>query len=79
MLLQRRAKAQQEIKMDQTKVRNYFQLKIQNKNLLNMKVVVHHIQVKAKSKKKKLNFDFLFIKKTKWHFRYTDSLENNLL
>ena len=65
MLLQRRVKAQQEIKMDQSKVCNYFQLKIQNKNLLNMKVVVHHIQVKAKSKKKKLNFDFLFIKYTK--------------
>ena len=45
-------------------------LKIQSKNLLNMKMVansfnfVFHIEVKTKSKYKILNFVFLFIKKT---------------
>ena len=54
-------------------------LKIQRKNLLNMKMVVSYlnfvffIKVKAKSKYKILNFVFQFIKKTKWHFEYTDS------
>ena len=37
-------------------------LKIQIKNLLNMKIVVNY-----------LNFVFQFIKNTKWHFGYTDS------
>ena len=52
--------------------------KIQRKNLLNMKMVVSYlnfvffIEVKAKSKHKILNFVFQFIKKTKWHFGYTD-------
>ena len=52
--------------------------KIQRKNLLNMKMVVSYlnfvffIKVKAKSKYKILNFVFQFIKKTKWHFGYTD-------
>ena len=56
-------------------------LKIQRKNLLNMKMVVSYlnfvffIEVKAKSKYRILNFLFQFIKKTKWHFRYTDSFE----
>ena len=54
-------------------------LKIQRKNLLNMKMVVSYlnfvffIKVKAKSKYRILNFVFQFIKKTKWHFGYTDS------
>ena len=49
-------------------------LKIQSKNLLNMKMVdkylnfVFHIEVKTKSKYKILNFVFQFIKNTKWHF-----------
>ena len=53
-------------------------LKIQRKNLLNMKMVVSYlnfaffIKVKAKSKYRILNFVFQFIKKTKWHFGYTD-------
>ena len=53
-------------------------LKIQRKNLLNMKIVVSYlnfvffIKVKTKSKYKILNFVFQFIKKTKWHFGYTD-------
>ena len=61
----------------QTKV-----LKIQTKNLLNMKMVVNylnfvfHIEVKTKSKYKILNFVFQFIKNTKWHFGYTDSVHN---
>ena len=43
-----------------------------------MKMVVSYlnfvffIKVKAKSKYKILNFFFQFIKKTKWHFGYTD-------
>ena len=55
-------------------------LKIQRKNLLNMKVVVGYlnfvffIEVKAKSKYRTLNFVFQFIKKTQWHFGYTDCL-----
>ena len=46
-------------------------LKIQRKNLLNMKMVVNYlnfdflIQVKAKSKSTILNFAFQFIKNTK--------------
>ena len=54
-------------------------LKIQRKNLLNMKMVVNYlnfvffIEVKAKSKCRILNFVFQFIKKTKYHFGYTDS------
>ena len=49
-------------------------LKIQRKNLINMKVVVSYlnfvffIKIKVKSKYKILNFVFEFIKKTKWHF-----------
>ena len=55
-------------------------LKIQRKNLLNMKMVVSYlnfvffIEVKAKSKYRTLNFVFQFIKKTKWYFGYTDSI-----
>ena len=43
-----------------------------------MKMVVSYlnfvffIEVKAKSKYRILNFVFQFIKKTKWHFGYTD-------
>ena len=54
-------------------------LKIQRKNLLNMKMVVSYlnfvffIEVKAKSKYRILNFVFQFIKNTKWHFGYMDS------
>ena len=54
-------------------------LKIQRKNLLNMKMVVSYlnfvffIKVKSKSKYRILNFVFQFIKNTKWHFGYTDS------
>ena len=54
-------------------------LKIQRKNLLNMKMVVSYlnfvffIEVKAKSKYRFFNFVFQFIKKTKWHFGNTDS------
>ena len=33
---------------------------------------VFFIEVKAKSKYRILNFVFQFIKKTKWHFGYTD-------
>ena len=52
--------------------------KIQKKDLLNMKMVVSYLnfifffKVKAKFKYKTLNFVFQFIKKTKWHFGYTD-------
>ena len=62
--------------------------KIQRKNLLNMKMVVGYlnfvffIKVKAKAKYKTLNFVFQFIKKTKWHFGYTNSLyraQNHLM
>ena len=55
-------------------------LKIQRKNLLNMKMVVSYlnfvffIEVKVKSKYRILNFVFQFVKKTKWHFGYTDCL-----
>ena len=55
-------------------------LKIQRKNLLNMKMVVSYlnfvffIEVKAKSKYRTLNFVFQFIKKTKWHCGYKDSI-----
>ena len=35
---------------------------------------VFHIKVKIKSNYKFLNFVFQFIKNTKWHFGYTDSL-----
>ena len=54
-------------------------LKIQRKNLLNMKMVVSYfnfvffIEVKAKSKHRILNFVFQFIENTIWHFWYTDS------
>ena len=53
-------------------------LKIQTKNLLNMKMTVNYlnfvfrIEVKTKSKYRILNFVFQFIKNTKWHFGYTD-------
>ena len=53
-------------------------LKIQRKNLLNMKMVVNYlnfvflIEVKSKSKYRILNFVLQFIKNTKWHFGYTD-------
>ena len=55
-------------------------LKIQRKDLLNMKMVVSYlnfvffIEVKAKSKYRFFNFVFQFIKKTKWQFGYTDSV-----
>ena len=55
-------------------------LKIQSKNLLNMKAVVNYLnfvfltEVKSKSKYRILNFVFQFIKNTKWHFGYTDSI-----
>ena len=51
-------------------------LKIQSKNLLNMKIVandlnfVFHNEVK-KSNYEILNFAFQLIKNTKWHFEYT--------
>ena len=54
-------------------------LKIQTKNLLNMKMTVNYlnfvfrIEVKTKSKYRILNFVFQFIKNTQWHFGYTDS------
>ena len=53
-------------------------LKIQSKDLLNMKILanylnfVFHIEVKTKFNHKILNFVFQFIKNTKWHFGYTD-------
>ena len=53
-------------------------LKIQRKNILNMKIVVNYLnfvflfKVKAKSKYRILNFVFQSIKNTKWHFGYTD-------
>ena len=53
-------------------------LKIQSKNLLNLKIIVNylnfvfHIEVQTKSKYKTLNFVFQFIKNTKWYFGYTD-------
>ena len=53
-------------------------LKIQRKNLLNIKMVVSYlnfvffVKVKARSKYRILNFVFQFIKKTKWQFGYTD-------
>ena len=55
-------------------------LKIQNKNLLNMEMVVNYLnfffltEVKTKYKYRTLNFVFQFIKKMKWHFGYTDCL-----
>ena len=58
-------------------------LKIQNKNLLNMKMVVNYlnfvflIEVKTKCKYRTLNFVFQFIKKTKWRFGYTDLRANH--
>ena len=48
-----------------------------------MKIVVNylnsvfHIEVKTKSNDKFLNFVFQFIKNTKWHFGYTDSVPLN--
>ena len=45
-----------------------------------MKMIVNylnsafHIEVKIKSKYKIFNFVFQFIKDTKWHFGYTDSM-----
>ena len=59
-------------------------LKIQRKKLLNMKMVVSHlnfvffVEVKAKSKYKTLNFVFPFIKKTEWHFGHTNSFTSNI-
>ena len=53
-------------------------LKIQRKNLLNMKMVVSYlnfvffIEVKAKFKYRILNFVFQFIKKTKLDFGHRD-------
>ena len=53
-------------------------LKIQTKNLLNMKMTVNYlnfvfrVEVKTKSKDRILDFVFQFIKNTKWHFGYTD-------
>ena len=53
-------------------------LKIQSKYLLNLKMIVNYlnfvflIEGKTKSKYRILNFVFQFIKKTKWHFGYTD-------
>ena len=53
-------------------------LKYQSKYLLNLKMIVNYlncvflIEVKTKSKYRILNFVFQFIKKTKWHFGYTD-------
>ena len=53
-------------------------LKIQTKNLLNMKMTVNYlnfvfrVEVKTKSKDRILDFDFQFIKNMKWHFGYTD-------
>ena len=55
-------------------------LKIQSKNLLNMKIVVNdlnfvfHNEVKTKSNYEILNFAFQLIKNTKWHFEYTEFL-----
>ena len=52
-------------------------LKIQRKNLLNMKMVVNYLnfvfltEVKANLSIGFLNFVFQFIKNTKWHFGYT--------
>ena len=60
-------------------------LKIQRKNLLNVKMVVIYlnfdffIEVKAKFKYRILNSVFQFIKNTKWHFGYTDSILMNLI
>ena len=48
-----------------------------------MKIVVNYlnfvfdIEVKTKSNHKLLNFVFQFIKNTKWHFGYTDSIFNS--
>ena len=39
---------------------------------------VFHIEVKSKSNHKFLNFVFQFIKNTKWHFGYTDSVAHSL-
>ena len=56
-------------------------LKIQNKNLLNMEMVVNYLnfffltEVKTKYKYRTLNFVFQFTKKTKWYFGYTDCLQ----
>ena len=53
-------------------------LKIQTKNLLNMKMTVNYlnfafrVEVKTKSKDRILNFVFQFIKNTKWHLGYAD-------
>ena len=53
-------------------------LKIQSKNLLNMKMVDNYLnfifctEVKAKPKYRILNFVFQFIKNTKWHFGCPD-------
>ena len=55
-------------------------LKIQSKNLLNMKMVVNCfnsvflIEVITKSKYAILNSVLQFIKNTKWHFGYADYL-----
>ena len=53
-------------------------LKIQTKNLLNMKMTVNYlnfvfrIEVKTKSKHRILNFVCQSTKNTKWRFGYTD-------
>ena len=59
-------------------------LKIQRKNLLNMKMVVSYLNfvffvlVKVESNYRILNFVFDFIKNTKWHFGYTDSIASKV-
>ena len=59
-------------------------LKIQRKNLLNMKMVVSYlnfvffIKTKAKSKYRILNFVFQFTKKMKWRFGYADCFISQL-
>ena len=53
-------------------------LKIQSKNLLNMKMVFNYlnlvflIEIKTKRNYRILSFVFQFIKNTKWHFGYTN-------
>ena len=53
-------------------------IKIQSKNLSNMKMIVNylnfvfHIKVKTECKYKVLNFVFKFVKNTKWHFGCTE-------
>ena len=60
-------------------------IKIQTKNLLNMKMTFNYlnfvfcIEVKIKPKYRILKFVFQFIKNTKWQFGYTDYSESILL